>query len=126
VKRPATQMTLEEMREPIPSAPHPPLVLDRKAKKRDEVLVAMDATRGELIERATEIAVKICKANGHVTSVQTMAAMRSDPSLSPMLAACPDSRWLGGVFLRSRGWIRGDYVNEGARGRPIPRWSRKP
>lgn len=129
MKRPATQMSLEEMREPIPPAPHPPLSIDRKARKRDEVIeaIGMDATRAELIRKATEIAVGICKRSPDrtVTSVQTIAAMREMPELATLLAACPDTRWLGGVFLKSRGWIRGEYVNQGARGRPIPQWRMK-
>lgn len=124
MKRPATQLSLEEMRQPIPPAPHPPLELGKKARKRDEVLqaIGLDSTRSLLIEKATEVAVALCRKNGTVTSVQTIAAMREDVTLATLLATCPDTRWLGGVFLKSRGWIRGDYVNEGARGRPIPQW----
>lgn len=127
MKRQATQLTLLEMREPIPPAPHPPIKLGRKARKRDEVLqaIGLDSTRAELIDRATEIAVRICRKDGTVTSVKTIAAMRSDPTLATILAACPDTRWLGGVFLKSRGWVRLDYVGEGSKGRPIPRWTRK-
>lgn len=126
MKRPVTQMTLEEMREPIPSAPHPPLQIDRKAGKRDEVLAAigMDETRALLIQIATDVAVAICQRKGWVTSVDVMRAMRERPDLSAMLDAL-DSRFLGAVMLPSRGWVKLDYIGAGSKGRPIPRWTRK-
>ena len=128
MKRPATQMTLAEMREPIPSAPHPPLVLDRKTKKRDEVLEAlgMDESRALMIQIATEIAVSICRKNGWVTSVQVMLAMRERSDLVAMLDAL-DPRWIAAVLLPSKGWVRIEgTINIGSRGRPVARWTRKP
>ncbi len=120
----ATQLTLLEMREPTPPAPHPALVIGRKEKKRDAVLTAMDRTRAELIAIATETAVLICKTKGWVTSVDVMRAMRTHPPLQKMLDAV-DARFLGAVLLPSKGWVKLDYIGAGSKGRPIPRWTRK-
>lgn len=121
----ATQLSLLEMREPTPPAPHPPLVLDRKTKKRDAVLTAMDRTRAELIEIATETAVLICNTKGWVSSVDVMRAMRTHPRLQKMLDAV-DPRWIAAVLLPSKGWIRLEgTISIGSRGRPVARWTRK-
>ena len=95
-----------------------------KEDARDETLIAMSSTRAFLIEKATEIAVEICKRQGHVTSPQVLKRMHEIPELAAMLASC-DPRWAGGVFLKSRGWRNtGTYVNEGHKARPVPRWVR--
>ena len=122
----ATQLTLLELREPVPSAPHPPLVIDRKAKKRDQTIraIGMDKTRAFLIEKATETALLIISAKGWCTSVDVMRAMRTHPELTSMLDAC-DGRFMGGVLLPSRGFVKLDYIGAGSKGRPIPRWTRK-
>jgi len=125
IARKPTQLTLLEMREPLPPAPHPPLLLDREARKRDRTLTAMDRTRAELIEKATECAVIICKVKGWVTSVDVIRAMKTDRTLAAMLAAV-DHRFLGAVLLPSKGWVKLDYIGAGSKGRPIPRWTRKP
>lgn len=123
----AKQLMLLEMREPAPQAPHPPIKLDRKARKRDETIraIGMDKTRAFLIEKATETAVLICQVKGWCTSVDVMRAMRTHPDLNPMLDAV-DSRFLGAVLLPSRGFVKLDYIGAGSKGRPIPRWTRKP
>lgn len=125
MKRP-TQMTLAEIHDVRPPPPDPPLELDQKARKRDRTIraIGMDKTRAFLIEKATETAVLICKAKGWCTSVDVMRAMRTHPELNPMLDAV-DARFLGGVLLPSRGFVKLEYVNEGSKGRPIPRWTRK-
>jgi hypothetical protein len=124
VTKKATQLTLLEMREPTPPAPHPPLVLGKKERARDRTLNAMGRTRAELIEKATEVAVMICKAKGWVTAVDVIRAMRTDRKLAAMLAAI-DIRFMGGVLIPSKGWKKLDYVGEGSKGRPIPRWTRR-
>lgn len=122
----ATQLTLLEMREPTPPAPHPPLVLGRKEKKRDQVLTAMDRTRAELIEKATEVAVMICKAKGWVSSVDVMKALKTQRGLASMMASV-DPRWVAAVLLPSKGWVRLEgTISIGSRGRPVARWVRKP
>lgn len=83
--------------------------------------------KSPLVTRATEIAIKIAKRDGEVTSVAVWKALlrqaKNDEVLGQELAE-KDKRWLGAVFL-GRGWERIGWKALGSHGRPVSVWKRQ-
>lgn len=95
-------------------------LFDMKAerRKRDDTLDLLEERRRNLITRAQEIAIRICRAYGTVTSPEVMLHLKEEdvPGYGEV-----DPRFMGAVFRR--GWKRVGYKAIGSHARPVSVWA---
>lgn len=92
--------------------------LDAQAAARDEALEALEVKRGAQVALATQLAVKIAKRKGSVTSTEVLEAMKD---AGADLAGI-DKRFMGAVFKSGKGWVQIGVKPWGSHRRPIAVW----
>jgi len=85
--------------------------------KRDCALDHLEVTRLYLINLARDLAARLAKMKGTVTSSEVLFLLRSEV---PEMLEKVDPRFMGAVF-RS-GWIRVGFEHTGSHCRPVSRW----
>lgn len=85
---------------------------------KDEAMIILEITRGHLLDKARDVAERICEARGYVTTDDVRQAMAIEPG---------NNKWLGAVF-KSDEWEKMGYVTSTVKtshSRPILKWRLK-
>lgn len=93
---------------------HPDLF--EEARKRDEVLDALEVSRSDLIDAAKAIAIELAIRNGTVNSSQVLHELKT----RGIYDGKADPRFMGGCFRK--GWTRVGFETAGSHRRPISVW----
>lgn len=88
--------------------------------KRDEALDHLEVRRLYLINCADDIARKIAKEKGSVTSTEVLEILRDELDEEMLIGV--DMRFMGAVFRSGKGWIRLGWEATGSHCRPVSRW----
>lgn len=86
---------------------------------RDEALDLLEKWRGGLVEIGRDVAIRLARQRGRVTSVEVFATMRAQ-GYDAKLDTC-DPRWMGVVF-REEIWEREGSERTGSHARPVTIW----
>ena len=93
----------------------------KEEAERDAALKAITAKNRDLIDKARDTALKLCKRLGSVTSTQVFEEMmKTGPEVKEAIKAS-DKRWMGAVF-RAKTWSRAGWSAGGSHGRPVSVW----
>lgn len=92
--------------------------LFNERQKRDEALDLFDTFRAGLVAEARDVAVRIARKNGRVTSPEVIECMTDR---FPDSMAKHDRRFMGAVF-RGPTWERIGFINAGYHCRPVSVW----
>lgn len=92
-----------------------------EAAARDEALDLLEQTRGELIDAARQVALRIAKEQGVVSSTEVFSELETTALKAKMDQV--DPRWMGAVFRK--GWERVGFESTGSHRRPVSVWRRK-
>jgi hypothetical protein len=99
-----------------------------EGQKRDLVLKQLAESRSYLVGRGYDVAIKIVKVAGTVSSTDVWKELRDlalhDDELRISLDEA-DPRWMGAVFNR-KCWERVKWVSEGSHKRPVAVWRLHP
>jgi hypothetical protein len=90
------------------------------AAARDRALDLLEEKRSGLVSIAREIALRIAKEKGRVTSSEVISALR-DSGYGDAIDRV-DKRFMGAVFRSNKGWSRIGFENAGSHRRPISIW----
>jgi hypothetical protein len=88
--------------------------------KRDVTLDRLEVTRSYLINLGRDLAVKLARLKGVVTSSEVLFLLKHQV---PEMLDGIDPRFMGAVFRK--GWIKVGYESTGSHGRPVSRWMLK-
>lgn len=97
---------------------------DTEAGERDRILKSIRQRSRELTTHAYEVAARISRERGMVTSTEVLAVLRLDPEWRDAVAE-KDARFMGVVFRRTC-WTRVGFDQSGSHGRMVSIWRLKP
>tara|TARA_R110002049_G_scaffold217647_4_gene389073 strand:- start:1799 stop:2248 length:450 start_codon:yes stop_codon:yes gene_type:complete len=97
---------------------------EQPKNERDRVLKAIRQANRELTNHAFDVAARISRESGIVTSTKVLAELRADPEWRDQVAE-KDARFMGVVFRRTC-WTRVGFSQCGSHGRPVSIWRLKP
>lgn len=93
---------------------------DLEQAGRDQALDRLQQWRAGLVEVARDIAIRLARQRGRVTSVEVFAEMRAQGYDDALDAV--DPRWMGAVFNEDI-WSREGWETTGSHKRPVAIWS---
>jgi hypothetical protein len=96
---------------------------DTEAGERDRILKSIRKRSRELTNHAFEVAARISRERGMVTSTEVLLVLRLDPEWRDIVAE-KDARFMGVVFRRNC-WTRMGFDQSGSHGRMVSIWRLK-